>query len=168
MILHCSRKLAAKLAPVSAAPLEDLSPLGSWHGHLFVVDRRQCVMFCHDATRFVLFMHGWRKDRFEELRTRWFFVIFGAVLGNMGCSEAQVRRALAAVGEVHCDTATNRSVQGSINIAVRDLWSVVNDVRHVFELDPVATSSHLNERPARANGKLHWPEADMLEAVRRL
>ena len=168
MILHCSRKLAAKLAPVSAAPLKDSSPLGSWHGHLFVVDRRQCVMFCHDATRFVLFMHGWRKERFEELRTRWFFVIFGAVLANMGCSEAQVDRALAAVGEIHFDTATDRSVQGSINIAVRDLWCVVNDVPHVLELDPVATSCRLNERPATVYGKCLYPDRDMLALVARL
>lgn len=55
MVLHCSKKRAAMLAPMSSAPLEETNPLGSWHGHLYTVDRRQCVMFCHDATRFVMF-----------------------------------------------------------------------------------------------------------------
>jgi hypothetical protein len=50
MILHCSQKLATKLADVSAVPLEESGPLGSWHGHLLMLGRRQCVMFCHDAT----------------------------------------------------------------------------------------------------------------------
>ena len=72
MIIHCSRKLAAKRADVSAEPLEETSPLGSWHGHLFTLDRRQCVMFCHDATRFVLFMPGLHKVDFEELGGKWF------------------------------------------------------------------------------------------------
>jgi hypothetical protein len=49
MIFHCSKKLATKLPDVSSVPLEETSPLGSWHGHLFSMDRRQCVMFCHDA-----------------------------------------------------------------------------------------------------------------------
>jgi len=49
MILHCSQKLAAKLTGVSPTPLEETGPLGSWHGHLFTLDRRQCVMFVHDG-----------------------------------------------------------------------------------------------------------------------
>lgn len=38
MILHCSRVLAERLFEVSAAPLEETSPLGNWHGHLFTID----------------------------------------------------------------------------------------------------------------------------------
>ncbi len=56
MILRCSHKLAAKFSNVSPNPLQETSPLGSWHGHLYTLDRRQCVMFCRDASRFVLFL----------------------------------------------------------------------------------------------------------------
>ncbi|MHB1233596.1 MAG: DUF6933 domain-containing protein, partial [Burkholderiales bacterium] len=44
MILHCSQKLAAKLPAISSTLLEETSPLGSWHAHLFMLDRGQCVM----------------------------------------------------------------------------------------------------------------------------
>ena len=54
MIIHCSGKLAANLSGVSKTPLEETSPLGSWHGHLFTLDRRKCVMFCHDESRYCL------------------------------------------------------------------------------------------------------------------
>jgi len=75
MIFHCSQKLAAKLddiAKVSSLPLEETSPLGGWHGHLFTVDWQQCVLFCHDATRFTLFLPGLRKEHFVNLGNEWF------------------------------------------------------------------------------------------------
>ena len=62
MIIHCSKKLSAKLENVSPTPLEEISLLGGWHAHLFTIDRRQCVMFCHDATRCTLFLPGLRKE----------------------------------------------------------------------------------------------------------
>jgi len=55
MIIHCTHKLAAKLPGVSSAQLGEASPLGSWHANLYVIDRHNCVMFCHDQTRHVLY-----------------------------------------------------------------------------------------------------------------
>ena len=67
MIIHCSQKLSTKIPDVSPTPLEETSPLGSWHGHLFTLDRRQCVMFWHDATRYVLFLPGLRSTQAGDL-----------------------------------------------------------------------------------------------------
>ena len=53
MIIHCTRKLAAKLPDVSNKPLVENSPLGSWHAHLLYFDRRQCVLFCHDLEPYI-------------------------------------------------------------------------------------------------------------------
>lgn len=49
MLLHYTKKIAAKLTGVSPTPLAEVSPLGSWHGHVLSLDRRQCVLFCHDS-----------------------------------------------------------------------------------------------------------------------
>lgn len=168
MILHCSQKLAAKLDPVSPVPLEETSPLGSWHGHLYAVDRRQCVMFCHDATRFVLFMAGWRKAQFAELGSKWFRLLYTAALAQAGCPDAQIRKAELVLGPLCYDTATDRSVQGSLRIAQQDLEALLYRVPDVMDIDPVAASCHLNERPATVYGKLVWPDKAMLEAVARL
>ena len=51
-VIHCTRKLAQKLSGVSAAPIAETGELGSWHGHLVRFDRVQCVLFCHDDTRY--------------------------------------------------------------------------------------------------------------------
>ncbi len=168
MIIHCSQKLAAKLANVSAAPLEESSPLGSWHGHLFNLDRRQCVMFCHDATRFVLFLPGLRKQQFAELGSKWFRLLYTATLAMAGCPDVQIKKAELALGPVCFDTATDRSVQGSLRVARQDLAAWVYQVPNVLDLDPLTVSYRLNERPTSVYGKVLWPNRAMLERVAAL
>lgn len=165
MILHCSKKLATKLSDVSPTPLAETSPLGSWHGHLFTMDRRQCVMFCHDESRYVLFMAGLRKQHFTELGSPWFRELYTATLAMSGCTDTQIRKVELALGPVRFDTATDRSVQGSLRIATQDLAAWVYDVPNVMDLDPVAVSCALNERPTTIRGKWLWPRKVMLEAV---
>lgn len=168
MILHCSRKLAAKLANVSAIGLEESSPLGSWHGHLFTIDRRQCVMFMHDATRYGLFLPGLRREQFAVLGERWFRPLFVATLVLMGCAEVQIRKAELALGPVRFDLATDRSVMGSIRIARLDLDAWLYQLTNVMDLDPLIVSRQLNERPATVFGKWVWPTRAMRERVEAL
>jgi hypothetical protein len=98
MILHCSQKLAAKLPDVSPTPLEETSPLVGWHGHLFTLDRRQCVMFCHDATRYALFLPGLQKVHFAELGSKGFRPLYLATLAAFGCTPAQINKGGAGPG----------------------------------------------------------------------
>lgn len=168
MILHCSQKLAAKLPTVSQLPLEETSTLGSWHGHLFTMDRRQCVMFCHDATRYVLFVPGLHKADFAELGGKWFRPLYLATLAMLGCPDAQIKKVELALGPMRFDTVTDRSVQGSLRVAKLDLEAWLDQVPNVMDLDPLAVSRWLNGRPATARGKWIWPDRAMLEAVARL
>jgi hypothetical protein len=71
MIIHATRKLAARL----------------------VIDRRQCVLFCHDATRSALFVPGLRKELFADLGARSLRPLFSATLAAMGCPPSQVAQA---------------------------------------------------------------------------
>jgi hypothetical protein len=66
VIIHCTKKLARKVAGVSAVALREPHALQR-HGHLYRVDRRQCVLFCHDGTRFALFLPGMRKEHLADL-----------------------------------------------------------------------------------------------------
>ena len=168
MILHCSRMLAAKLPDVSPEPLEETSPLGSWHGHLIRFDRRQCVMFMHDDTRYALFLPGLRKEHFAVLGARWFRQLYTATLAVLGCPNRQIRKVELALGPVRYDTITDRSVQGSMRVAKQDLEAWVYDVPNVMVLDPLAAAAWLNDRPARMHGKLVWPGPAMRERVEAL
>ena len=60
-------KLATRLPGVSPQPLADDHPLGSWHAHHYTIDHRNCVLFCHDTTRFTLFLAGLMKREFQDL-----------------------------------------------------------------------------------------------------
>lgn len=168
MIIHCSQRLAAKLADVSPTPLTESSPLGSWHGHMLAFDRRQCVMFCHDATRYVLFLAGVRKEHFLELGARVFHPLYLDTLAHLGCNDAQLRKVKLAVGPLRFDTATDRSVLGSIRVAWREVEAWALQAANVMDIDPVVASCTLNRRPATVHGSLIWPDQAMLETVTAL
>lgn len=167
MILHCTRKLAAKLPEVSATRIEAAGPLGSWHANLFVIDRIPCVLFCHDASRYVLFLPGMRKPQLRDLG-RWHRDLFLASLATGGAVDAVLRKVELAFGAPSFDTATDRSVLASMTVARRDLDGSLMEVDRVLDLDPVLASRRLNGRPAMADGVLHWPGREMLERIARL
>lgn len=167
MILHCSKKLAAKLPNVSGTPLTEASPLGSWHGHLVVMNRRQCALLCHDATRYVLFLPGMRKEHFAALDTM-FRNLFFETLTTFGCTDAHVKKVNLALGPIQFDTATDRSVQGSLRIVQFDLEPWVWDAGDPLRIDPVEMSCKLSKRPASVRGKWIWPDKDMLALVQKL
>jgi len=120
MIIHCTKKLATKLENVSSVPLSDNSAIGSWHANLYMMDRRQCLMFCHDATRFVLFMAGLKKADFENLDVR-FQDHYANTMLTLGYEPKTVEKALAEIGDLQFDTCCDRSVQGTMRVTKQDL-----------------------------------------------
>jgi hypothetical protein len=167
MLLHCTKKLAAKLPNVSEAPLAEASPLGSWHAHLYTIGRRQCVMFCHDESRYVLFLPGLVKADFEELG-RLHRELFLATLVALGIKESLLRRVALALGPFQCDCTTDRSVLGSLRVAGNDLGGLLHRVTNVMECDPLAFSVKLSKRPVSVMGKWSFPDQTMLELIERV
>jgi hypothetical protein len=168
VIIHCSKKLAAKLPVVSSTPLQETSPLGSWHGHLFTLDHRQCVLFCHDASRYCLFPAGIRKPHLADLGGSLFRGLYLETLKAIGVPIAQMRKVELALGPARYDTATSRSVQGTIRVAQQDLDALLGRVENVIDLDSVAVSRDLNHRPTTIFGRWLWPDKAMREAVAAL
>ena len=166
-VIHCTRKLAQKLSGVSAAPIAEASALGSWHANLVRFDRRQCVFFCHDATRYCLFLAGLRAPQFADLG-RWHRELFFASLAMEGVSDQVIARAGITIGPARFDSKTDRSVLGSMRVAQWDLEAFVLREDHVMDVDPLLAARRLNERPAMANGKLLWPARAMREMLVRL
>ena len=175
MILHCTQKLAARLPssilisdPASGDSNREQGPLASWHAHLLNLDRRQCVLFCHDATRFVLFLPGLRAPQLADLG-RWHRDLFLAVLEAQGLETSLLARVGLMLGPLGVDRETDRSVLGSMREAAQDLeFGALDRAANVMELDPIATSRWLNERPVTAHGQCLWPERAMQELVRKL
>lgn len=168
MIIHATRKLAARLPDVSKEPLQEVSALGNWHADRLTLDRRQCVLFCHDETRAALFIAGLRKPQFAALGGDVFRQLFADTLAALKCPQAQIRRALLSLGPCRFDTATDRSVLGSMRVTRQDLEAYLWSFPSVLELDPVETSRRLTRRPVSARGKHFWPQDRLLKLMERI
>ena len=165
MIIHCTKKLAAKLPEVSPEPLESSNPLGSWHANLYTIDRRNCMLFCHDQTRFVLFMAGLKKEHFANLDFR-FQDLFANTLLKLGYDTALIEKTHLLLTPLRFDTCCDRSVQGSMRtVRMMELESMLYGVADVTELLPYSTSAQLNDRPVTVKGmkssECMWPIRDM-------
>jgi hypothetical protein len=165
MIIHATRNMAQRLPDVSAEPLVETSPLGSWHADRLTIDRRQCVLFCHDETRAALFAAGLRKPQFAALGNDVFKPLFADTLAALGCPDVQVRRALLVLGRCQFDTATDRSVLSSMRVVRQDLEAYLWKIPNVLMVNPVEASCRLTRRPAGIRGKTVWPQDRLLELV---
>ncbi len=152
---------------MSTAALSEVSGLGGWHAHLVRFDRVQCVFFCHDETRYCLFLPGMRARQFAALG-RWHRDLFLASLATEGIADAVIAKADAALGPARFDAKTDRSVLSSMNIALGDLVPRVEEAAHVLRLDTLRLSLELNSRPTRAHGEWLRPARAMRERVARL
>ena len=165
MLIHATRKLATRLPEVSADPLAEDSPLGCWHADRLIIDRRQCVLFCHDETRAVLFMPGLRKEQFTDLGGTAFRQLFTRMLSAIGCPVGHIRQAELALGPARFDTATERSVLSAMHIVRQFLYVYLDDVPNVLQIDPLQLSMKLTHRPTTVRGKWQWPDRQLRELV---
>jgi len=167
VIIHCTRKLAARLPEVSAAPLPEASPLGSWHANLVPIQRRQCLLFCHDESRYCLFLPGLRAPMLADLARR-HRELFLATLALEGVDEARRGRVDLALGPMRFDGATSRSVLGSMLTTRSHLDAMRLREDGMLERDPALVSRDLNSRPCTALGRWHVPRDRMLEKLAAL
>ena len=171
MILHCTQKLAARIPSTTDLPdpaAESVSQSGllsSWHANLLTLDRRQCVLFCHDATRFVLFLPGLRTPQLAKLG-RWHHDLFLAVLQAQGLAHHHIARAGLMLEPLQMDWNTDRSVLSSMRRVAEDLrFGILRETANVMELDPIKTSLSLNDRPCTVHKAWIWPDKAMREIV---
>jgi hypothetical protein len=121
-------------------------------------------LFCHDASRYVLFLPALRKDDFADLG-KLLRPLYLASLETFGAEPNQIRKAELVLGPLRFDTATDRSVQGSIRIVQTQDVEWLARQTPVIDLDPLAVSCELSHRPTTIRGKSLWPDLVMLEAV---
>ncbi len=173
--LHCTKKLLAKLPLNNAGRLNSKRPLAhavndeaesllsGWHANLLTIQRRNCVLFIHDATRFPLLATCLTKADFAGLDW-WFQDALMNTLLKAGANDVQMETAAGALGPMVCDTACDRSVQGTMNQMKQDLEHLIwHDNLSITDLAPYSTGVWLAERPCTVKGKdFIWPKQAML------
>jgi len=139
------------------------NPLSGWHAHLFSLQRRQCVLWVHDATRFALFMPCLTKPDFADFQ--WQFIdSFMNTLLKTGASDEQMMTADSLLQPLQIDSVCSRSVQGTLNRMKGDVEHMLNyDGVAVTELSGVRTGAWLADRPCNIKGQKEcvWPQQAM-------
>lgn len=179
--LHCTKKLLAKLplnssghlkgklSPPQAANDEAESPLSGWHANLLTIQRRNCVLFVHDRTRFPVLATCLTKPDFAELNW-WFQDALMNTLLKAGASEAHMKAAASILSPLACDSECDRSVQATMNQMKQDLECILwYDSLAITDLAPYRTGAHLADHPCTVKGVKGciWPRKAMLTLLER-
>jgi len=161
--------MAAKLPNVQSQAQIETSPLGSWHANLYIFDRRQCVLFTHDETRYSVFIAGLVKSHFEHF-DECFKGMFLASLSMIGVPDNQLARAELAMGKMVLDTCTDRSVLASMNNLQQMVQARINNVANVMDLDLLELNTWLTDTPMSSKDRpdYGWPQEDMKALVAAL
>jgi len=179
--LHCTKKLLAKLPLLDDGHLNSnhghfadehtagKSLLSDWHANLILLQRHQCVLFVHDATRFPVFVPALKKKDFAELDYYFQDGVMNTLL-KVGAEEQHMVAVEKLLAPLVCDNDCNRSVQGTLNQMGQEMaWMLEYDNISVEELASYRTSAWLAERPCNAKGVRGciWPVRAMLELLEK-
>lgn len=183
MQLHVTRSLFAKLpldepggfavTPHSQylfdQPSLQINPLSGWHGKLLKLQRRNCLVFVHDVTRFPLFMPCLTQPDFVALNDRFVDALINTLL-KCGADQNQLEMAHHCLRPLQLDTQCNRSVQGTLNRMGQDVEHAVNyDSLTVADMTGYSMGAWLADRPCTVKDRgMLWPKKEMLNLLSRL
>jgi hypothetical protein len=175
--LHATHKLFNKL-PLSSGgqlavtkrserlhqlPSFDSNPLDNWHGNLVILQRRQCLLFVHDKTRFPLVLPALKKLDFTELNDRFADALMNTLLKS-GATHEQLAVIDHYLRPLQVDTICNRSVQGTLNQmkAEFEYW-LHYECLNVAEMTGYPAGAWLADTPRNVKDKGYlWPQKEML------
>jgi hypothetical protein len=178
--LHATRKLFDRL-PLSDAgqlavtprsqwlfeqPVLDINPLSGWHGNLVTLQRRQCVLLVHDATRFPLVLPALSKPDFAELNDRFVDVLMNTLL-KVGAEEAQMNAAQKYLRPLQVEIGCNRSALGTLNQMKFEIECyVAHDGVNIAEMTGYRLGAWLADTPRSVKGRGYlWPNKEMLSLL---
>ncbi|RDV28942.1 hypothetical protein DXV75_00275 [Alteromonas aestuariivivens] len=176
MILHCTKKLYAKLPEKVKAAEQPATAIGiqaqwiNWHANLITIQRRQCVIAVHDTTRFTLFIPCLTKKDFASLDWHFNDVLINTLLKSDMPSEL-VNSAATNYQPLRFDTNCNRSVQGTMNQVAQEIdYGLYYKSMSVADISPYRYSADLSHRPCGVKGQKDyiWPVREMAALLEKL
>ncbi|WP_412679230.1 DUF6933 domain-containing protein [Brevibacillus formosus] len=168
MTFQCTKKLIAELK-VTVSDKEKIvsEPLYRWHAHLFVYQRRKCVLVMNNVTRYNFVMHGLKREdfnRFDQL-------VKEKIAENLlaeGVTQTLIEKYLQNVGEATYTETSDRSILSQMNDMI---WIAQDDMdrnmRESNELGIDQVNRFLNDYIMTKLPQL-FPRQAMLEALENL
>ena len=167
--IHATKKLythlpaAALVQPAAIANSID-NPLSGWHANLITLQRCNCVLLVHGVTRFPLFIKGLLKADYAHFDQLFADSLMNTLL-KIGASQLQLDNAAALLASCQFDSDCNRSVQGTMNQAARDVECILGyEHLRLDEICSYEIAKWLAHRPCTLKGQKDciWPDKAML------
>ena len=176
MILHCTKKLYAKL-PESVKEAEPATSAIStqahwlnWHANLVTIQRRQCIIAVHDSTRLTLFIPCLTKKDFSNLDEQFNDVLINTLLKS-DISPELVNVAATSYQPLTFDAICNRSVQGTMNQVAQDIdYGLYYNRASVADICAYRCSADLSQRLCGVKGQKDYirPDKEMAKLLLKL
>ncbi len=179
MIIHCTKKMMGKLpeslqqnSANTVAAIGLFEQWQNWHVNIINIQRKQCVIMVHDATRYAVFLPAMTKKELPYLGYH-FQDIFINSLIKSGITPELIDKAASYLKDdsLQLDTTCNRSVQGTMRLMTEELeWSLQYDGKHIDDIAIYSTSAWLSDRPCNIKGQKDciWPIKEMTKLLQQL
>ncbi len=126
LTLQCTQKLLKEIK-TDLSPFKDTDPITLWHANLLTLDRRKCVLFTNDKTRYSFLVPGLKKPDFQRLGEIFLDNLFRCML-NDGIDQKGIEKVLNACSSSCFTKTSSKSVLGTMNdIADIIKWTVYHD-----------------------------------------
>jgi len=146
--IQCTQKLLKEVGQEYKEAIIPTYPLGCWHANLLLLDRRKCVLFTNDLTRYSFLVPGLKKPDFKNLEEIFRQKLFRSLRLD-GFGQKEIERALEEVQEVVFTRTSDRSVLGTMNDMANIIKWAVYDGGGLLNVDIDELSSKLNRMPIK-------------------
>lgn len=157
--VHVTKKLLAKLVIAEssdssvAGDSTGNNPLNGWHGNLITIQRRNCIVMVHDATRFPLFIPCLTQPDFANLDS-WFEDSFMNTLLKCGANDQKMRIATKLLAGLSIDSICDRSVLSTMTRVKGDIEQMIDyDDAQLVDLSGPKVGAWLADSPCTIKGR---------------
>jgi hypothetical protein len=122
--LRCTKKLLEEMdVQASSSESEDDGTLGDWYANLLRLERKKCVLFVNEKTRFCFLMVDLKRVHIKNLAVVFRDGLFGALLSE-GYRAPMIELIISEYDALGYGKATDRAVLGSMTEYAKtyDYW----------------------------------------------
>lgn len=145
MVIGITKKLDDKLK-IGINSVPDILPnaIYCWHAHLFIWNRRNCVLFMNNKTRYCILLYGIKQGDKKNLQDL-FLTQLSINMQNDGITIDRIDRYIEGCGDIYMTKTTDRSIIGSINDAILLLGYTIADYYNNGFFDQNGVNSEIND-----------------------
>lgn len=144
--LQCTQKLLKEVGQEHKEAIIPTVPLGCWHANLLILDRRKCVLFTNDRTRYSFLVAGLTKPVFMNLDEVFRQGLFRC-LRLEEFSQESIESVLDEIREIACTRTSNRSILGTMNEMANIIKWTVSAEGGLLNVDIDEMNLQLNKIP---------------------